>query len=150
MLGRGVRIPALLSCSGSVLGSCRGSDTHAPGLSCCGSVRSRVRSGRALLCPCVLWFVRHAVRVRPRAFSLICPTCVFSLPSSFAPFIISLCLQSHASSSSMLPCLKSCLALPCQSVFPYGVVFVVYFIFFINKALLPPAIESSLYPFTHP
>ncbi len=30
------------------------------------------------------------------------------------------------------------------------VVFVVYFIFCVNKALLPPAIESSLYPFTHP
>ncbi len=31
---------------------------------------------------------------------LICPTCLSSLPSSFAPFIFSLCLQSCASSSS--------------------------------------------------
>ncbi len=34
---------------------------------------------------------------------LICPTCLSSLPSSFAPFIFSLCLQSCASSSSFHP-----------------------------------------------
>ncbi len=34
---------------------------------------------------------------------LICPTCVYLFPSSFAPFIISLCVQSCASSSLMLP-----------------------------------------------
>ncbi len=55
---------------------------------------------------------------------LICPTCLPSLPSSFAPFIISLCLQSCASSSSnvsrscrALPCLAlPCLALPCLAL----------------------------------
>ncbi len=36
-----------------------------------------------------------------------------SLPSSFAPFIISLCLQSCASSSSMLPLSVSCPVLSC-------------------------------------
>ncbi len=45
---------------------------------------------------------------------LICPTCLSSLPSSFAPFIISLCLQSCASSSSNVSC--SCLALPCLTL----------------------------------
>ncbi len=59
---------------------------------------------------------------------LICPTCVISLPSSFAPFIISLCLQSCASSSSNVVC-AWCPAQPCQSVFPYGVVFVCLFHF---------------------
>ncbi len=42
-----------------------------------------------------------------------------SLPSSFAPFIISLCLQSCASSSSMLPCVVSCLALPCLALIKF-------------------------------
>ncbi len=45
---------------------------------------------------------------------LICPTCLSSLPSSFAPFIFSLCLQSCASSSSNVSC--SCLALPCPAL----------------------------------
>ncbi len=43
---------------------------------------------------------------------LICPTCLCSLPSSFAPFILSLCLQSYASSSLNVSC--SCPAKPCQ------------------------------------
>ncbi len=79
-----------------------------------------------------------------------------SLPSSFAPFIISLCLQSRASSSSMLPCVKSCPALPClalscQSVFHYGVVFVYWFYFMINKALFFLLQLSPLpYPSTQP
>ncbi len=148
--------------------------------SCCGSMRSRVRSGRALLCPCAFvvfvllsqffsCFVWHAACVFHwlRAFMFvmfcvntqlmslliscvasdsvllpcacvfvlcehmafvivsvclvlmsivltppilfpdywfICPTCVVLLPSSFAPFIISLCLQSRASSSSNVVC----------------------------------------------
>ncbi len=42
-------------------------------LSCCVSMRSRVRSGRALSCPRVLLcFVLHMICVRPRAFSLPC------------------------------------------------------------------------------
>ncbi len=46
---------------------------------------------------------------------LICPTCVF-LVTSFAPFIISLCLQSCASSSSHVSCpALSCPVLPCQA-----------------------------------
>ncbi len=118
---------------------------------------------------CIIHSFMSIVLTPPTLFPdhwLICPTCVFSLPSSFAPFIISLCLQSRASSSSMfpwlspalpclalpclalpclaLPCLAlPCLALPClalpalpcQSVFPYGVVFVCWFYFMINKAL---------------
>ncbi len=58
----------------------------------------------------------------------ICPTCVVSLPSSFAPFIISLCLQSRASSSSNVVC--ACL--------------VRLFNFFIQLSPFPPVIESSL------
>ncbi len=63
---------------------------------------------------------------------LICPTCLPSLPSSFAPFIISLCLQSRASLSRFtldVSC-PVCPALSCQAFalflfFPQGVVFVV-------------------------
>ncbi len=53
--------------------------------------------------------------------------CFISLPSSFAPFIMSLCLQSCASSSSYLPQLYPVPALPCpacQAVLPLGVVLV--------------------------
>ncbi len=49
---------------------------------------------------------------------LIFPSCSPSLPSSFAPFIISLCLQSCASSSSFHPeCILflPCRALPCPA-----------------------------------
>jgi len=59
---------------------------------------------------------------------LICPTCLASITSSFAPFTISLCLQSRASSSSfhhwcypggILSCpvclVLSCLAMSCLS-----------------------------------
>ncbi len=101
---------------------------------------------------------------------LICPTCLPSLPSSFAPFIISLCLQSCASSSSnvshsclVLSCLVlSCLvlscralpcpALPCQALpavlfFPYGVVFVAVFFFFVfYKAHSPAQLSLRLIP----
>ncbi len=56
--------------------------------SCCGSVRSRVRSGRAVVCPRVLRFVRHAFRVRPHAFSLSC----FVARSSFFGCVLSLVL----------------------------------------------------------
>ncbi len=53
--------------------------------SCCGSMRSRVRSGPALLCPRVLCFVRHVFRVRPHAFSLSFVAC-----SSFFGCVLSL------------------------------------------------------------
>ncbi len=67
---------------------------------------------------------------------LICHTCVISSPSSFAPFIISLCLPSCASfivecclclascpalHCPALPCpVLSCPVLSCQSVFPFS------------------------------
>ncbi len=70
---------------------------------------------------------------------LIYPTCVISLPSSFAPFIISLCLQSCVSLSLNVVCV-----MPCQSVSLPGYFFCLLFHFIINKALFPPAIESSL------
>ncbi len=70
---------------------------------------------------CVLCALVSIVLAPPILFPdywLICPTFFYSLPSSFAPFIISLCLQSCASSSLMLPwwyLALSCLAKPgCQ------------------------------------
>ncbi len=92
---------------------------------------------------------------------LICPTCLPSLPSSFAPFIISLCLQSCASSSSfhhrMYP-IMSCPVLPCPVLWclaklaSYGVVFFCFlFVYFIrNKAHLLHywVLASSLLPST--
>ncbi len=69
---------------------------------------------------------------------LICPTCLPSLPSSFAPFIISLCLQ-FCASSSYVP-------LPWRPVpsFPYGVVFV------INKIPSPAPLSPCLIPSPQP
>ncbi len=49
------------------------------------------------------------------------PTCVISLASSFAPFIISLFLQYNDSSSSNVLC--SCLVLPCQALLPAVLLF---------------------------
>ncbi len=86
-----------------------------------------------------------------------------SLPSSFAPFIISLCLQFRASSSSYVPrrCCPAlplpCPALPCPAkpakpavlFFPYGVVLVCFVLFLINKKpilLHYWVLASSLYP----
>ncbi len=84
---------------------------------------------------------------------LIFPTCLPSLHSSFAPIIISLRLQSCASSSSMLPCVVSCLALPCpakpccQSIFPYRVVFIYccFVLFYTNKAHFPASQVTFIY-----
>ncbi len=64
--------------------------------------------------PCALMSI---VLTPPKSFPdywLICTTCLSSLPSSFAPFIISLCLQSCASSSLCQPWLCQCyLVLSC-------------------------------------
>ncbi len=54
---------------------------------------------------------------------LICPTCLPSLSSSFSPFIISLCLQSCASSSSYVPLSCADLALPSCCSFSLFVLF---------------------------
>ncbi len=67
---------------------------------------------------------------------LICPTCLPSLPSSFAPFKISLCLQFRCwflvsfRMSCVLPCLfQPCPALPaCQSVFPLWGCFCLFYL----------------------
>ncbi len=89
--------------------------------------------------PCALMLIVLTPPILFPDYCLICPTCVLSLPSSFAPFIISLCLQSCASSSSHVSCpalsslvlsslVQPCPALSslvkpgCQPVFPYGVV----------------------------
>ncbi len=48
---------------------------------------TQARSGRALLCPCALCLVRHAVRVRPCDFSL-----SFVARSSFSGCVLSLVL----------------------------------------------------------
>ncbi len=61
--------------------------------------------------PCALMLIVMTTPILFPDYWLICPTCLPLLPSSFAPFIISLCLQSCASLSSNVSC--SCLALPC-------------------------------------
>ncbi len=76
---------------------------------------------------------------------LIFPSCFPSLPSSFAPFIISLCLQFHVGSLPYVRCrlcpalsspVQPCLACqPASLFFPYGVVFVCLFYYCIQKAL---------------
>ncbi len=113
---------------------------------------------------------------------LIFPSCFPSLPSSFAPFIISLCLQFRVGS---LPNVRCCLcpalsspalpspAQPCPALpslvqpspalpspaqpaslfFPYGVIFVRLFSFFVNKKpfnllQLGPRLIHSLNPDT--
>ncbi len=73
---------------------------------------------------------------------LIYPTCVISLPSSFAPFIISLCLQSCVSLSLNVVCV-----MPCQSVFPSGVFF---FVWFFTLLLIKPYFLQQLSPCSHP
>ncbi len=93
------------------------------------------------------------------------PSCFPSLPSSFSPFIISLCLQFRVGSLPNVWCrlcpIQPCPALSssalpssalpaCQPVlfFPYGVVFVRLFVcFLLIKAYFPPAIGSSLSSF---
>ncbi len=102
--------------------------------------------------PCALLSIVLTPPIFFPDYWLICPTCVSSLPSSFAPFIISLCLQSCASSSSNVICawfpVLPSLVLPCQSVFPYGVVFV-YLIFVFNKTLFLQQLSPPSNPF-HP
>ncbi len=101
-------------------------------------------------CFCVPCALMSIVLTPPLLFPdywLICPSCVSSLPS-FSPFIISLCLQSCVSSSSSsvvcVPLVLPCPALP-VCFFPIRGSFCCLFLFlFVNKALLPPAIESSL------
>ncbi len=74
------------------------------------------------------------------------PSCSPSLPSSFAPIIISLCLQFRVGSlpyvgSSSMSCVLPCPALPsliqpcpaCQSVFPLRGCFCLFYLLFINK-----------------
>ncbi len=83
---------------------------------------------------------------------LICPTCVFYLPSLFAPYLISLCLQFRANLSLNVVC-TWCPVLPCPALpvcFPLLGNIYIFFYFFINKAILPPAIESSPHPSHNP
>ncbi len=85
---------------------------------------------------------------------LICPTCLSSLPSTFAPFIFSLCLQSCGSSSSNVSCpALSCLALPSLAscpVFPLRSsfsLFVLFYFWLIKPITLQYwVLASSLHP----
>ncbi len=67
--------------------------------------------------PCALMSIVLTSPILFPNYWLICTTCVSSLPSSFAPFIISLCLQSCASLSSYVVCASypvlSCPVLSC-------------------------------------
>ncbi len=85
--------------------------------------------------PCALMSIVLTPSILLPDYWLICPTCLPSLPSSFAPFIISLCLQSCTSSSSFHPgCILPSLVLPslvlpCPALFlfsPQGVVFYLF------------------------
>ncbi len=65
--------------------------------------------------PCALMLILLTQTILFPDCWLICSTWLSSLPSSFAPFIISLCLQSWASSLSYVPLLCADSALPCQA-----------------------------------
>ncbi len=84
---------------------------------------------------------------------LICPTCVISLPFSFAPYLISLRSQSCASSSSNVYCAWGPVQ-PCWSGFPYGLVFVCLFVclfIYLFKIVLNKALFLlQLGPCSHP
>ncbi len=80
---------------------------------------------------------------------LICPTCVISLPFSFAPYLISLRSQSCASSSSNVYCAWGPVQ-PCWSVFPYGLVFVCLFIYLFKIVLNKALFLLQLGPCSHP
>ncbi len=128
--------------------------------------------------PCAVMSIVLTPPILYPDYWLNCPTCVSLLPSSFAPFIISLCLQSCVRSSSNVVCawcpvlscpvlscpvlscpvlscpvlscpVLPCPALSCQSVFPYGVVFVCLFHFIFNKALFLQQLSPRSHPF-HP
>ncbi len=75
---------------------------------------------------------------------LICPNCLSSLPSSFAPFIISLCLQAGASSSSMLP-FECILFLPCLALSSLAGC-LVFVLFFTNKVHSPAPLSPCFIP----
>ncbi len=108
--------------------------------------------------PCALMSFVLTPPILLPVYWLIFPSCSPSLPSSFAPFIISLCLQSCASSSSFHPeCILflprralSCLAKPASCpVFPLrGSFFVVSVLFFIKYVAHFLHFESSPHSFT--
>ncbi len=67
--------------------------------------------------PCALMSIVLTPPILLPDYWLICPPVFSSLPSSFSPFIISLCLQSRASSSSHVSCRAlSCLVVPCRDL----------------------------------
>ncbi len=114
--------------------------------------------------PCALILIVLTPSILFPDYCFICPTCLPSLPSSFAPFIISLCLQSCASSSSYvpltcadpaLPCLAlSCLAKPASClVFPLRGSFLLLFcliFYYQNKAHSPAQLSHRLIPSPQP
>ncbi len=106
--------------------------------------------------PCACVFVCHVLSIvlSPPIllpdYWLICPTCLSSLPSSFTPFIISLCLQSCASSSSTLvvPCPAKLWQtwLPADLFFPYAVVLIVLLNFLQIKTHSLASVSHCLIP----
>ncbi len=102
--------------------------------------------------PCALVSIVLTPPILLSDYWLICPTCLPSLPSSFAPFIISLCLQSCASLSLYQPWLHRMfpiLAKPCQlSCFPLRGSFFLFVLFLMIKKLIICSTESSPHPFT--
>ncbi len=102
-------------------------------------------------CACVSVLCEHVASVLVLTppillpvYWLIFPSCFPSLPSSFAPFIISLCLQFRVGSLPNVRCrlcpVQPCPALPCllasQSVFPLRGSFCSFVLFvIINKSL---------------
>ncbi len=100
--------------------------------------------------PCALMSIVLTPPILFPDYWLICPTCLSSLHSSFAPFIISLCLQSCVSLSLYLPWLcpalpslvASCLGFPLRGSFGF------FCLFFVNKSPSLCTTESSPHPFT--
>ncbi len=67
--------------------------------------------------PCALMSIVLTPTILLPDYWLICPTCLSSLPSSFSPFIISLCLQYCASSSSFHHCIYPIVScVPCRAL----------------------------------
>ncbi len=130
-------------------------------LSCCHVLCEHVAFVLVFCVPCALMPIVLTPPILLPDYWFIFRNCCPSLPSSFALFIISLCLKSclQSCSSSYLPQLYPVPALPfralpfpaCQTVSPLRVVlFVCFVLFLINKAHSPAQLSPRLIPSPQP